>query len=150
MKKILFFLLLILFSNCGEKPDMQKESEILLKTDIEFAKTSLLKGAAEAFNTYLSDSAIQMPHGSEPIIGRENIYSSMKSGDENYTMEWEPQHAEVSAGGDMGWTWGNYKMTRQVEGETKYSYGKYVNVWKKQNDGAWKVIVDIGNKSPDR
>jgi len=27
-------------------------------------------------------------------------------------------------------------------------YGKYVNVWRKQKDGKWKVIVDLGNPSP--
>ncbi|MBU1096967.1 MAG: nuclear transport factor 2 family protein [Bacteroidetes bacterium] len=150
MKNAIFIIIIILLNGCKEKTDMTKESELLLKYDIEFAKTSLLKGAAVAFNTYMSDDAMQMPQGGEPIKGRENIFKSMKQGDQNYTLEWEPQYAEVSSSGDMGWTWGNYKTTYRDEGQPTYGYGKYVNVWKKQENGDWKVIVDIGNKSPDR
>ncbi len=28
------------------------------------------------------------------------------------------------------------------------NYGKYVTIWKKQADGTWKFVVDVGNKSP--
>jgi ketosteroid isomerase-like protein len=28
-------------------------------------------------------------------------------------------------------------------------YGKYTSIWKKQEDGQWKVLVDMGNDSPD-
>lgn len=33
-------------------------------------------------------------------------------------------------------------------GEESMSWGKYVNVWKKNADGEWKVVADIGNDSP--
>ena len=33
-------------------------------------------------------------------------------------------------------------------GEESMSWGKYVNVWKKNADGERKVVADIGNDSP--
>ena len=49
----------------------------------------------------------------------------------------------------MGWTWGKYIMTStDSEGNPVTRKGKYLNVWKKQNDGLWKVVVDIGNVEP--
>jgi ketosteroid isomerase-like protein len=51
----------------------------------------------------------------------------------------------VAESGDMGWTWEKYQVV--VDAET-VSSGKYVNVWKKQADGSWKVRVDIGNQKP--
>ena len=54
--------------------------------------------------------------------------------------------AEVAKAGDMAYTWGMFNFTYQDStGTEKTSYGKYLNVWKKQEDGTWKVVVDMGN-----
>ncbi len=144
-----FYILYIIFiaSGCMQKTDKEHEAKLLLETDKDFASTSLKKGAAEAFRLYLAKNAIQMPQGAEPIYGNENIYKIMKSNDSNYTLEWEPQFAEVSDLADMGWTWVTYTVKSNNDSLPK-SYGKYVNVWKKQDDGSWKVSVDIGNSNP--
>jgi ketosteroid isomerase-like protein len=146
MKKTI--LLLILIGGCMKEIDIQKESEVLLNTDKEFAQASLNKGAAEAFNMFLADDALQMPQGGEPVKGRTNIYNDMLQSEGKSKLQWEPQFAEVAGSGDMGWTWGIYKVL-DINNEIVLSNGKYVNVWKKQDDGAWKVVIDIGNKSPD-
>jgi ketosteroid isomerase-like protein len=46
--------------------------------------------------------------------------------------------------GDLGYTWGHYKIT--TDGETKH--GKYMTVWHRESDGTWKVIADMGNADP--
>ena len=58
---------------------------------------------------------------------------------------WQPQFAEVSQAGDMGWTCGTWQSF--INGEQAAS-GKYVNIWKKQSDGSWKVRVDVRNQKP--
>jgi ketosteroid isomerase-like protein len=37
---------------------------------------------------------------------------------------------------------------RTPDGTVRRATGKYLNVWKKQPDGSWKVLVDIGNEDP--
>jgi ketosteroid isomerase-like protein len=131
---------------CQTKTDVEKENARLLEIDIEFSKKSVEVGAAEAFNMYLADSAIELPAGGEPVMGRELISSVMQG---NYVLQWEPKKAEVSASGDLGYTWGTYTVTAEDEkGQKKTRYGKYLDVWKKQSDGSWKVLIDIGNQSP--
>jgi len=145
---ILFLAPWILSSNCSSKIDLEKEKGDLLKTDIEFSRTSVEKGAAEAFYLYLADDAVQLPAGLPPIVGREKIRESM-SGSSKAVLKWEPVKAEVAKSGDLGYTWGNYEISWQGEdGKTEMLYGKYLNIWKKQSDGTWKAIVDIGNQSP--
>jgi ketosteroid isomerase-like protein len=145
---ILFLLPWILLSSCTSKIDPEKEKEDLLKTDIEFSKTSVEKGAAEAFYLYLADDAVQLPAGLPPIVGREKIRESM-SGSSKAILKWEPVRAEVAKSGDLGYTWGSYELDWQGEnGKTEKLYGKYLNIWKKQPDGTWKVVVDIGNQAP--
>ncbi len=136
------------FAACQQPINVENESKILLKTDIEFSQASERDGAAEAFYAYLTDDAMQMPQGGEPVYGREKIREEMSSG-VNITLTWKPQKAEVARSGDLGWTWGTYVAKWQDEGDAQHeSHGKYLNIWKKQEDGAWKVAVDMGNQNP--
>lgn len=124
------------------------DEEKLLETDVAFSQASATNGPAEAFNMFLDDNAIQLPANSHPIIGREAIFEGMKE-DEGVALTWTPVKAEVSKSGDLGYTWGNYKVSRRgTDGIAKFGYGKYLNVWKKQPNGEWKVLIDMGNSSP--
>lgn len=138
-----------MIQSCDINNDLETEKRRLLNTDKQFARLSLKKGAGEAFNYYLTEDAMGLPHGQIPLIGREKLYTEMKKGQENYILDWEPQRAEVSASEDMGWTWGTYVMTyTDDEGQQQKRYGKYLNIWERQDDGQWRVAVDMGNSSP--
>lgn len=149
MKSAIVYLSLtvLLFVACGGPAvDIEQEKSKLLETDRAFAQASMENGAAEAFKMFLAEDAIQMPQGGTPLIGRNAIYESMSKSTVEYTLAWSPEKAEVALAGDMGWTWGYYNMNWVDDnGEPKISRGKYVNIWRKMDDGSWKVIVDMGN-----
>jgi ketosteroid isomerase-like protein len=141
----------VLLGGCGQRNrvDVDEELTQLLETDRDFAAASLEHGAAEAFRMYLHENATLFSAGARPTAGRESIYQRMKSSDGKYELAWTPRTGEVARSGDMGWTWGVYTVTaKNADGEEEKSYGKYVNVWRKDAAGDWKVIVDIGNESP--
>ncbi len=145
-KFLLIPVMVFLLVGCQAEFDPEKEKADLLQTDRDFAAASLEYGAAEAFGRYMADDAMQMPAGAHPVFGREEIFKNMEG---EYTLEWEPQDGDVSASGEIGWTWGQSKITwTDDNGEEQVSYGKYLNVWKRV-EGQWKVEVDIGNKSPE-
>jgi len=148
MPKLMLSLLLI-FSACGEETrNAEAERLELLRTDIEFAEASRVMGAAEAFKIYLSEDAFQLPDNAEPVFGRDKIYEMMLAGPK-MILTWQPQLAEVSRAADMGFTWGNYQAKWQNEADQEQvSHGKYLNIWKKQPDGSWRVVVDMGNQTP--
>jgi ketosteroid isomerase-like protein len=127
--------------------DVASETERLLQTDREFAQASIDLGAAEAFRRYLSEDAVMFSSGRNPVHGRGSIYEIMKQGSGAYELRWEPQAGEVAGSGEMGYTWGLYTFVEKGEGGAT-SYGKYVNVWKRDDDGNWRVLIDIGNESP--
>ena len=127
--------------------DIDAERKKLLDMDYEFARTSVKKGPSAAFYLYLADNAMQLPEGSLPIYGRTAIYETMKG--DHYDLLWTPVKAEVARSGELGWTWGKYVVVVRKDDETETKlYGKYLNIWRKQTDGKWKVIVDMGNSSP--
>jgi len=132
-----------------EKTGVKDESAQLLQADREFAAASVEHGAADAFRMYLDDNATMFSEGRNPVRGRESIYEIMKAGDGAYVLEWTPLEAEVARSGELGWTWGEFVVkARGKDGRESLSWGKYVNVWKKNTAGEWKVVADIGNESP--
>jgi ketosteroid isomerase-like protein len=144
---VVCFALIMTLAHChGMRFDVEEEKANLLETDRHFAKTSGQLGAAGAFDRFLADDAMMMPANARPVYGREAISKLMSEG--TYDLTWEPQDGEVSASGDMGWTWGKSVISWvDKAGEKQVRYGKYLNVWKKI-DGQWRVQVDIGNQSP--
>jgi len=128
--------------------DREAERRILLDTDIDFSRVSVEKGAAEAFFEFLAPDAISLPVGEFPIRGRDAIKIHLAAGPQG-TLAWTPVEAEVARSGDLGYTWGNYEFRSEgTDGKRQITYGKYISIWKKQTDGAWKVVLDGGNPSP--
>jgi ketosteroid isomerase-like protein len=154
LKRPTIFLFLVCFLTltqaCSNKIDMDKELDNLLQTDMEFSEFSIENGAAEAFRMYLMEKAVQLPSGQNPILGRDKIYEDMLKTGSDYTLSWEPQDGEVSSSRDMGYTWGIYTLSFQSDsGENQSQKGKYLNVWRKDNQGNWRVIIDMGNQTPN-
>jgi ketosteroid isomerase-like protein len=143
----LFLSMFVLGCNKSQS-DTTAESSALLQTDIQFSKTSVAKGAAEAFYEFMDDSSVSLSPNSDPLTGRDKIHERMLSGENDYTLSWMPEKADVAHSGDLGYTWGTYELSFKAEdGTPQARHGKYLNVWRKQADGSWKLLVDIGNQS---
>ncbi|HLO37017.1 MAG TPA: hypothetical protein VK173_00860, partial [Lacibacter sp.] len=66
--------------------------------------------------------------------------------DTSFTMTWEPKGGDIASSGDMGFTYGVYKV---ATADTTLK-GTYLNVWRKQADGKWKFVIDTGNPGIDK
>jgi len=121
----------------------------LLNVDREFNNVAAEKGFVEAFLEFMADDAMLFPAGSEPVSGRDNIRKHLSEGSEGATLTWMPVSADVSVSSDLGYTRGTseYRYLDKDKNPAVH-YGKYVTVWKRQPDGRWKFILDIGNASP--
>jgi len=76
--------------------------------------------------------------------------------DPNSTLDFHPDKVEVARSGDIAYSQGNYTYT-STDPETKkrvIEHGGYVEVYKKQADGSWKVAEDIATQeappAPDK
>lgn len=67
------------------------------------------------------------------------------------SLRWAPEFAEASKSGDLGYTCGRSKFKgRDEAGAAVESDGRYVTIWRRAADGAWKVALDIGVSNPPR
>jgi ketosteroid isomerase-like protein len=83
------------------------------------------------------------------ITGRAAIRQAMAKAfaDTSFSLTWEPDQADASA--DLGYTNGHYRARfRDDKGNEAVRTGRYLTVWKKQADGSWKVVRDIGVQDP--
>ncbi len=121
----------------------------LLKTDKDFNDLAAKKGRVEAFLTYMAEDAVLFPGGGDTVSGRENIRKSLSDGPPDAVLSWKPLDATVANSLDLGYTFGTYiYRATGKDGTPVTRYGKYLTVWKKQPDGSWKFVADIGNPSP--
>mgnify|MGYP003575850844 CR=1 FL=1 len=120
----------------------------LFTTDRDFAAYAKQHGVANAFREFAAPNAISFPMGEAPLHGREAIYQTMLNFPKGELL-WEPAGSDIARSGELGYTWGTYEFrTTDAEGKAVTHHGKYVTVWKKQQDGRWKFVADIGNSGP--
>ena len=140
-----------LLAACQSAPppafDANAEARTLFEADRAFARLAEKTDPRTAFAAYMAPDGMLLPRRSEGAVqGFDKVIASFGADtDPGHQLRWQPQMAEVSKTADMGWTWGQYQVV--VDGEVKDS-GKYLNVWKRQADGSWKVRADIGNLRP--
>ena len=55
---------------------------------------------------------------------------------------------DVFGSGDLAYEIGQHTLKIQPEGQKLIEMiGKYISIWKLQDDGSWKIHVDISNSS---
>jgi len=148
MKKItVAFLLLLAATSVATKQKSAQGSDLLFQLEANFA-ADVAKHGHDAFLTYFAEDGVELVDGGG--INTKDAMRKQPPWPEGTTLTWTPVKAEMAASGDLGYTYGNYVYTaKNKEGKLVANYGKYTSIWKKQKDGQWKVVVDMGNSSPD-
>lgn len=107
-----------------------------------------LDGWVDAF----ADSAATFPPGSLVSVGREHIRKGMAAtfADTSVHVAWHPVYATLAASGDLGYTYGYYRWTsRDDKGlPAPPAEGKFLTIWRRDDAGRWRVVVDMGNAGP--
>jgi ketosteroid isomerase-like protein len=122
--------------------------ETLKQFEAEFMKAAAEKGSAGYMSYYAAD-AVEVPNGEDFLKGKEAIAKTMGFlDDKNNSLTWTPMGADISSSSDLGYTYGNYEFrSKDKDGKAVVEHGKYTSIWKKQKDGSWKVVLDMGNAS---
>ena len=113
----------------------------LLEADRAFAARTLDKGAPEAFHDYFDAQGTRLTFDGLPPSGPQVVGESLERA--TYVFSWDPRYAEVFAPGDWGVTWGDWQSWERGAGGRQLGQGRYLNVWKKQRDGSWKVHMNL-------
>lgn len=149
MKNIIFIIsLLLLTTSCQAPNDIEKMEEDLFNTDIEFSNLSKTNGRNIAFTTFCDENAVMLGPNAMPLEGKEIIVEKLFSkSDTGYTLTWQPVNAFVSESGELGYTYGLWNLeTTDSTGQKISEQGTYATVWRKNEIGEWKFVLDTGNE----
>ena len=124
-------------------------AETLKQLEGEFMKAAIEKGS-QGYMSYYADDSVEVPNGGPLIQGKAEIAKGMSFlDDKNNSLLWTPVGADISSSGDLGYTYGTFEFhSKDKDGKPTVEHGKYTSIWKKQSDGSWKVVLDMGNASP--
>ena len=150
MKKLLEFILIftgfVHLSGCYQKP-ITFDKEEILSVDKNFSKMSEQTGMKQAFLKYAADEVVMLRQNSHPQIGKMAMAERFSSfSDTGFVLTWEPLFADIAASGELGYSYGIYSSTSKDSiGNPVLEKGTYVSIWKRDNEGNWKFVLDTGN-----
>lgn len=123
----------------GIKPELLS----LANAERAFAKMSVDTSVREAFyNNFAEDGVNFQPH---PVNTREAYRKTpAPASPPQSTLNWAPIYGDISASGDLGYTTGPFLVEDRSPAKRPSRHGMYSSVWKKQADGSWKVVLDMG------
>ena len=123
----------------------------VLAADRAFAARAGEVGTAQAFREFADpDEGKMWPTGGEPVVGADAIHRFM-GGDSPQTgrLLWEPAEAVVAESGELAATWGRSRYVPDDRDKPE-RVGRYLSVWRKDEDGRWRFLWDLGNDRPLR
>jgi uncharacterized protein (TIGR02246 family) len=153
----------VLIGSCakatGDQPTPQAAAQ---PVDTRAADEAAIRAASAAWSqaaaakdvdkavSFYGDGAVVMAPKAPAVHDSENI---RKGWAEGFAMpgpglSWHTTTVEVARSGDLAYENGTYDfVTTGKNGKTSDEKGKYLVIWKKQADGAWKVAVDMDNSN---
>lgn len=110
-----------------------------------FAQLSIDQGMKPAFLAYAAPEGV--------IVGRQGPTNAIESWSKrdpapSGLLTWWPTYADVSRAGDVGWTTGPFEFREKPTQEKPDGTGHFFTIWRKQPDGSWKWVLDLGIQHP--
>ncbi len=129
--------------------DMKAQQEKALSeakaADQAFSDYAQTAGMAEAFAKYMDAVDGRLISPGQVATGEADIRAGFANWPADLKMTWSPDMGHGSASGDLAVTSGRWTRTRADE---VVAQGRYLTVWRRNDAGEWKGVMDIGVPDP--
>ena len=127
------------------------EVEALRAVELAEEQAWISKDLDKAVSFY-ADDAVLMNNNSPIVRGKDQIRALIKPEFDNPDEKagYEILSVDVAQSGEIGYTAGTWFVT-STDPRTRKAItnrGSWITVRKKQADGQWKIVYDIGNSGP--
>ena len=138
MKYVLIFIATVLLTGCSSD-NVNSDSTVLAQNERAFAADVADLGMGDGFLAHIADDGVLFVP--QVVNGKAHYESSRKR---HGHLSWNPVDAEISGGGDMGWTTGPWEWRSDSMDELPEASGHYITIWKLQPDSTWKFVLHMG------
>lgn len=139
------FFLFSLVSCLVYHPSFAQEEALrsLVDAEWEFINLARETNTRDAFWAQFTDQTILFGEG--PVNAKKS-YENQKPNAS--WLKWEPIFSDIAASGDFGYNTGPWEFRPTKTDENAVAFGQFVSMWRKQEDGRWKLLLDIGIDHP--
>lgn len=114
----------------------------LTSAESEYSDHMAVNDLCMAMESFYANDIIYLRNGHYPVAGSEIIPG--KFGDDITSATYTNHKIETSSRGDFGYSYGHFQTNSPGEN----SYGYYLRIWRKDQSGAWRTILDISTPAP--
>jgi ketosteroid isomerase-like protein len=140
---VLLIVAMSILTNQTSPQSTKSALQTMFETERAFAQASAEKGTREAFLAFIADDGILFRptavKGKEWMLAHPPPASTKRS-----LLSWQPMFGDMAQSGDMGYTTGPWQFKTDINDEKAAAFGEFITVWKKQRDGSWKFVIDLG------
>ena len=151
MRKLLSLTLMLL----GILPALAKDDQATIKTALEDRYKEWIAAAnkkeAGALTSFYDDNAVLMPPRQEPVVGKAAIgewYKQLLSDPQFVPFTETLTSNSFHLVGDTAIDTADFDGVATRDGKEIHFHGKNLIVWKKQNDGSWKIFRYMWDEFP--
>lgn len=112
----------------------------VLAAERTFAARASDTTVQQAFLENIADDGVLFRPG--PLPAHELLRAAPFPAD--FRLEWEPEWADASASGGLGYTTGPWSAGRRAANTEPASRGSYVTLWRRSDRNEWRAILDFG------
>ena len=118
----------------------------MIEAERAFAARALVVGWKDAFLEYFADNAVGFADG-QVGLAKEQIRGNPDP-PKDLQLLWEPRYGDIAASGELGYLTGPVRSILPSRNEGRPRHSVYASIWKRQRDGTFKVIMDVGVDTP--
>ena len=126
----------------GATKALTSQKPSLRDADRAFSEAARARGLVEAAREHIRDDARLHRNGVMPIVGREAIDRYLRETEGRFSGR--TMFADVSAAGDLGYTYGRYESARGGASGKGY----YARLWTRDPGGRWKILLEVTSPAP--
>lgn len=115
----------------------------LVAAERAFAKLGAERGVRESFLTWFADEAIAFypqPMRAKDKLSKDPVEPLPLS----YRLNWAPVYGDIARAGDLGYNLGPIRVDDLSPEKKPPQHAVFFSVWKKQANGEWRVVLDLG------
>jgi ketosteroid isomerase-like protein len=120
--------------------------EQMVAAERAFAARALVIGWKASFLEYFANEAVGFESG-QVGLARDQIRANPDP-PEDHRLIWEPRYGDGAASGELGYLTGPSQSILPSRDKGRPRHSVYTSVWKRQRDGTFKVVLDVGVQTP--
>lgn len=137
--------LLVVLCSTGTSAQTSALDE-MVRTEQRFAARALVVGWKQAFLEYFADDAVGF--NGEQVAPAKELFRKQPDPPRDRKLIWEPRYGDIAASGDLGYLTGPVRRIVPGQNNGQPFHSLYASVWKRQPDGSFKVVMDVGVPTP--